>query len=355
MTTLEGSFERVSMPLDRPFTISRGTTETTENVIVTLSDGDHVGIGAAAPDSYFGENTATVESVLPELLETVEGFSDPMNRDAIERAVQSRLSGNGAAKAAISIALADLAAKRLELPLYRLWGLDPERTPTSSFTIGIDDPDTMAENASDAVENGYSVLKLKLGHGTDRDTEMIGSVREAVSAEDARIRVDANEAWTPREAVEMSHRLADHDVEFIEQPVPASDPEGLRFVYERSPLPIAADESCVTLSDLPRVADRCDIAVIKLMKCGGVREAMKLIHAARAHQLEIMLGCMVASNAAIAAGCHLSPLVDYADLDGSLLLADDPYRGVPMVGGEIDLSAVERNGTGAAPIENDDV
>lgn len=347
MTSLEGSFERVSMPLDRPFTIARGTTETAENVIVTLSDGDHVGIGAAAPSTYYGENTNTVERVLPELLESVEGFSDPLNRDAIERSVQSRISDNQAAKAAISIALADLAAKRLDIPLFKLWGLDPERTPRSSFTIGIDDPDTMADNAREAIEDGFSILKLKLGYGTERDTAMIRSVRDAVPAENGRIRVDANEAWTPREAVEMSHTLSDHDVEFIEQPVPATDPGGLRFVYERSPLPIAADESCVTLSDLPRVADRCDIVVIKLMKCGGVREAMKLIHAARAHQLEIMLGCMVESNAAITAGCHLSPLVDYADLDGSLLLADDPYRGVPMPDGEIDLSAVERNGTGA--------
>jgi L-alanine-DL-glutamate epimerase-like enolase superfamily enzyme len=136
-------------------------------------------------------------------------------------------------------------------------------------------------------------------------------------------------------------------VEFVEQPVPASDPEGLKFAYERSALPIAADESCVTLADVPRIADRCDVANIKLMKCGGLLEARRMIHAARAHGLEVMLGCMVETNAAIAAGCQLAPLLDYADLDGSLLLAEDPFEGVPIAGGELDLAGPTRNGTGA--------
>ncbi len=354
---LQTTTERVSLPLDRPFTISRGTTATTENVVVRIDDGEHVGTGAAAPSTYYGETPATVESVLPELFDALEAVDDPLNRTAIVRAMDARVKGNPAAKAAVSIALHDLVGKRLGVPLYQLFGLDPARSITSSFTIGLDDPEVMADNAREAVADGYTVLKTKLGTDHDSeeqrssgnrtqsgDAEIVEAVRNA--APDARIRVDANEAWTPREAVEMSKTLAAHDVEFLEQPVPASDAKGLRFVYEHAHLPIAVDESCVTPADVPTVADRSDIVVVKLMKCGGPLEALKLIHAARAHNLEIMLGCMVETNAAIAAACHLTPLVDYADLDGSLLLAEDPYDGVRMMDGTIDLSTVDRPGTG---------
>jgi L-alanine-DL-glutamate epimerase-like enolase superfamily enzyme len=171
-------------------------------------------------------------------------------------------------------------------------------------------------------------------------------VREATP--DVRIRVDANEAWTPREAVRKSAWLADADVEFVEQPVPAEDPEGLQFVYEHSGLPVAADESCRTLSDVPQIADRADIVNLKLMKCGGLREAKRMIATARAHGLEVMLGCMLETNASIAAACHLGPLLDYADLDGALLLADgaDPYEALDLSDGRIELTD-DRPGTGA--------
>ncbi|RRJ33728.1 dipeptide epimerase [Halocatena pleomorpha] len=343
---LEASFERVSLPLDRPFTISRGTTETTENVIVRIDDGERTGVGAAAPDPYYGETPATVESVLPRLFDALETVGDPLNRAAITRAMNDHVRGNAAAKAAVSIAVHDLVGKRLDLPLYRLFGLDPSRSITSSFTVGLDDPQTMADNAREAVDAGYTVLKTKLG--TDHDPEIIEAVRNA--APEARIRVDANEAWTPREAVEMSKTLAHHNIEFLEQPVAATDRDGLRFVYEHARLPIAVDESCVTPADVPNVADRSDIVVVKLMKCGGPRQARKLIHAARAHDLEIMLGCMVETNAAIAGACHLTPLVDYADLDGALLLAEDRYSGIDLSAGTIDLSTVNRPGTGVEPI-----
>ncbi|UPM42793.1 dipeptide epimerase [Halocatena salina] len=343
---LEASFERVSLPLDQPFTISRGTTETTENVVVRIDDGERTGIGAAAPDPYYGETPATVESVLPDLFDALETVGDPLNRTAITREMDDRVRGNAAAKAAVSIAVHDLVGKRLDLPLYRLFGLDPSRSITSSFTVGLDDPQTMADNARDAVDEGYTVLKMKLG--SDRDPEIVEAVRTA--APEARIRVDANEGWTPREAVEMSKTLAKHDVEFLEQPVAATDSEGLRFVYEHARLPIAVDESCVVPSDVPNVADRSDVVVVKLMKCGGPLQALRLIHAARAHDLEVMLGCMVETNAVIASACHLTPLVDYADLDGSLLLAEDPYDGIRMSEGTIDLSTVDRPGTGVEPI-----
>jgi L-alanine-DL-glutamate epimerase-like enolase superfamily enzyme len=213
----------------------------------------------------------------------------------------------------------------------------------SSFTIAIDSPERMAEKTADAVAAGYPILKVKLG--TDRDEAIVRTVRE--QAPDATLRVDANEAWTAREAVRMTHVLADYDVEFVEQPLPATHHAGLKHVYDRSALPIALDESCVTLADVPRIADRADIANLKLMKCGGLREARRMVHAARAHGLEVMLGCMIESNASIAAAAHLAPLLDYADLDGSLLLAEDPYAGVPMPEGRVELAGLGRAGTGA--------
>ncbi|WP_049922447.1 dipeptide epimerase [Halopiger djelfimassiliensis] len=342
--TIETTFQRRSLPLEYPFTISRGTTTETEVVTVRVEDGEgNVGIGAAGPSSHYGETAATVEAVMPDLLAVVEDVGDPHQLARIERRLRETVERNPAARTAVSIALHDLVAKRLEVPLYRYWGLDPAETTETSYTIGLDETAVMREKTETALERGYGTLKVKLGTG--RDVEIVETIRSV--APDVRLFVDANEAWTPREAVSKIERLAEYDLAFVEQPVPADDPDGLRFVYERSPLPIAADESCITLADVPRIADRCDIANIKLMKCGGLREAVRMIHAARAHGLEVMCGCMNESNASIAAACHLAPLLDYADLDGSLLLADDPYDGVPMPDGRIALAALERPGTGA--------
>lgn len=340
--TLTTEFERISLPLEHAFTISRGTQTTAENVVVRIEDDDGtVGIGGAAPSEHYGETAATVEAVMPDLLDVVERVDDPHALDRIEREMRETVNRNPAARCAVSIALHDLAAKRTGLPLYRYWGLDPEDTLETSFTVGIDTTDVMAEKTREAVEAGYGTLKVKVG--TDRDEEIVGAIRE--EAPDATIRVDANQAWSPREAVRKIEALAEFDVEFVEQPIPAENPEGMRFVRERAALPIAADESCVTLEDIPRIADKADIANLKLMKCGGLREAMRMIHAARAEGLELMLGCMIESNASIAAACHLVPLLDYADLDGSLLLAEDDYEGVPMPNGVIDLET-GRAGTG---------
>ncbi|SDK03707.1 dipeptide epimerase [Natronorubrum texcoconense] len=342
--TLETSFERHALPLEYPFTIARGTATEAEVVTVRIEDENGtVGVGGAGPSPHYGETVDTVTTVLPDLLAVVEDCGDVHQLERIERRMRETVNRNPAARCAVSIALHDLAAKRLEVPLYRYWGLDPERTLETSYTIGLDDTETMREKTETALERGHGTLKVKLG--TDRDLEIVETIRSV--APDVSLFVDANEAWTPREAVSKIERLTEYDLAFVEQPVAAEDPEGLRFVYERSPLPIAADESCITLEDIPRIADRCDIANLKLMKCGGLREAKRMIHTARAHGLEVMCGCMTESNASIAAACHLAPLLDYVDLDGSLLLAEDPYDGVPMPDGRIDLSGLERAGTGA--------
>ena len=344
--SLETEFERVSLPLENPFTISRGTQTDAENVIVRVTDdAGMTGIGGAAPSSHYGETADTVAAVMPALLDAVERVGDPHAVRAIEAELRAVVNGNPAARCAVSIAVHDLAAKRLGVPLYRLWGLDPSAAPKTSFTVGLDETERVREKAAAAVEAGYDVLKIKLG--TDRDRELIDAVRDA--APDARIRVDANEAWAPKAAVAKSAWLADRDVEFVEQPVPAENPEGLRYVYERSELPIAADESCVTAADVPAIADRCDIANLKLMKTGGLSEARRLVAAARAHGLEVMCGCMIESNASIAAAAQLAPLLDYVDIDGSLLLAEDPYEGIDLPDGEIRLADQNRAGTGARP------
>jgi L-alanine-DL-glutamate epimerase-like enolase superfamily enzyme len=340
---MESEYERLALELAEPFTIARRTTEVTEDVFVRVSDGQHTGVGAAAPSRHYGETADTVEAVLPELLGVIDDLASPHDLDRTRAEMDRVVRDNPAAKAAVDIALHDLAAKSVGLPLYRYLGLDPRETPVSSFTIGIDDLETMRRKTEDAVAAGNEVLKVKLG--TDRDVAIVDTIREA--APEARLRVDANEAWTPREAVGTIEALADRDVEFVEQPVPAENREGMRYVHERAALPIAADESCVTLSDVPDVAEIADIANLKLMKCGGIREAVRMANAARAHGLEVMLGCMIESNAAIAAGVHLAPLLDYADLDGALLLAEgaDPFAGPPVP--SLSLGDVDRPGTGA--------
>ena len=342
--SLETEFERETLTLEHPFTIARGTQEVAENVIVRIADEDgHVGIGGAAPSAHYGETVATVEALLPDLLALVEQVGDPHAITRIESEIAATVGDNPAAKAAIDIALHDLAAKRADLPLYRYWGLDPADAVPTSYTIGIDDPAVMERRAREAVDAGFEILKVKLG--TDRDVQSLEAVRSG--APDATIRVDANEAWTPREAVRAIESIVEYGVEFVEQPVPAENPEGLRFVHERSPLPIAVDESVIAATDVPQVADRTDIVNLKLMKAGGLREARRIIETARAHGLEVMAGCMIESNASIAAAAHLAPLLDYADLDGSILLETDPYDGVPMPGGDIDLVALDRPGTGS--------
>ncbi|WP_340098034.1 dipeptide epimerase [Salinibaculum salinum] len=356
---LSTDFERLSLPLRDDFGTAYGTRETAENVLVRIADeSGAVGVGAASPAAYYDESVESALAVLPELLVVVEDVGDPHAQQRIERRLREHAPDQAAARAAVSIAVHDLAASQQSEPLYRRWGLDPDVVPTSSYTVGIDTPERMGEKAARAVDEGYSVLKVKVGTDSaerrsansraaeprDDDRARVAAVRDA--APDAQLRVDANGAWGPADAIAATRWLAEQSVEFVEQPVPADDIDGLRAVSENGALPVAADESCLTASDVPRVADAADIVVVKVSKCGGLRGAVQQIATASAHGLETMVGCMVTSDAAIAGACHLAPLCDYADLDGALLLAEDPYDGVPMPGGDIDFQAVAV-GTGA--------
>ncbi|WP_436901590.1 dipeptide epimerase [Halovenus halobia] len=338
--------ERYELAIDGGFEIARGTSQTTETIVVRLDGEDgETGIGAAAPSAYYGESVESVESVLPELLDAVTDIGDPTRQQTIEGVLQERAPDEAAARAAVSVAVHDLAARQAHEPLYRRLGLDPTLSPTSSYTVSIDSPAGMASAAQKALGAGYRVLKVKLG--TDDDRARMDAIRKTVPQ--ARIRVDANGAWTAEETIEKMEWLANAGVEFVEQPVPADDPDGLARVAEEGFLPVAADESCVTATDVLAVS-AVDIVVVKLAKCGGIRPAIRQIETAHAHGLDVMLGCMVESMASLAGSCHLAPLVEYADLDGSLLLSADPYEGIPMPNGNVDLSAVEE-GTGVTRAE----
>lgn len=315
-----------------PFVIARGSTSEFRVVWVKLRDADGVeGWGEAAPSKFYGETAesvvAAVRSFAP-LLENANAWS----LEAIEHSLQLALRWNAAARCAVSAALHDLQGKRLGVPLWKLWGLDPAAAPKSSFTIGIaPDDDTLRARVREAA--AYPVLKVKLGG--PRDTETIRIVRK--EAPNAILRVDANAAWSPKHAVQMLDTLVQCGVEMLEQPVAPHDIAGFRFIRERSPIPVFADESCVVATDIPRLADAVDGVNIKLMKCGSLREAMRMIAVARAHSLKVMCGCMVETTLGIAAAAHFSPLLDYADLDGAALLSDNPFDGPAIPNGLISL------------------
>jgi L-alanine-DL-glutamate epimerase-like enolase superfamily enzyme len=318
----------LDLKLSTPFRIARHVQYTADNVLVRITHEGVSGIGEAAPSTYYGENRATVLAAL-ELLADELG-DDPFEIEEILARGDRALRLNPAAKAALDMALYDLVGKRLNVPLYKLLGLSAVRTPLTSYTIGIDTPEVMAQKALAA--RAYPILKIKVG--TPNDVANLKAIREVSSAI---IRVDANAAWTPKEAVRAIEQLAEFDIEFVEQPVAPSNLAGLRFVREHSPLPIISDESSITSEDVPRLAECVDGVNVKLMKCGGLNRALKMIHVARVHHLKVMLGCMIESSLAITAAAHLTPLVDYADLDGHLLIDDDPYTGVRVEQGKLIL------------------
>jgi L-alanine-DL-glutamate epimerase-like enolase superfamily enzyme len=321
--------EPLTLRTRHPFTIARGTSTEYRTVWVRIADEDGVeGWGEAAPSRFYGESAASVAAAL-EIFRPIVEQADPWAIESVESEMERLLRWNGSAKSAVSAALHDLAGKRLGVPVYRLWGLDPAAAPRTSFTIGIGDEASLRRKVAEAAP--YPVLKVKLG--SDRDEEIIRTVRDA--APDKLLRVDANAAWSAKRALEMIELLAELEVEFVEQPLPAHDLEGLRFVRDRSPLPVIADESCVTATDIPRLAGVVDGINLKLAKCGGLRHALRMIATARAHGMMVMAGCMIESSLGIAAAAHLAPLLDCADLDGAALLADDPFAGPSIAGGRI--------------------
>ena len=324
--------EIVALRTKNPFVIARGGDSEYRVVRITVTDRDGAwGWGEAAPSKFYGETADTVVQVLPLLAAAIEGM-DGWSLEAMEHALARAIRFNGAARAGVSAALHDLAGKRLGVPVYRLWGLDPAASPASSFTIGIaPDEETLRARVADAAQ--YPVLKLKLGSSWDE--RIVRVVRELAPAKV--LRVDANAGWTPKSALRIIPLLQELGVEFVEQPLPPGDLEGLRFVRERSALPIIADESCIVAGDIPKLAGVVDGINIKLAKCGGLREALRMVATARAHDMLVMAGCMIESSLGITAAAHFAPLLDCADYDGAALVANDPYLGATIEGGRIEM------------------
>ena len=326
---LHMEIEVLDLRTRHPFIIARGGRSDYRTVWVRLKDADgHEGWGEAAATKFYGETT---ESVLA-ALDVYRGImpDDPFDVEETERRWEHLLRRNPAARAALSSALHDLVGKRLGVPLYRLWGLDPTRAPRSTFTIGLDTPEKMSAKVEEAAQ--YPILKIKLG--TDRDVEILRTIRDATDKE---IRVDANCGWTLKQSVRMLPVLKEFGVTVLEQPLPPDQRDGLAEITRRADIPVIADESCETAADIPPLVGKVDGINIKLAKCGSLREAVRMVAVARAHGLMVMVGCMIESSIGITAAAHFTPLVDIVDLDGAALLAEDPFVGASIDGGQVAL------------------
>ncbi len=319
----------IDLQLTTPFRIARSVQQTAANVVVQVRHNDIVGYGEAAPSNYYGESAETVMACIAMFAGNLG--DDPFVIEEISQRLNKVIRLNPSAKASVDMAIYDIVGQVLGVPVYTLLGLNPAHTPRTSFTIGIDTPVEMAKKALLAQE--YPILKIKVG--TKHDVEILKAIRNVSSAV---IRVDANAAWTPKEAIKNINALTPYAIEFVEQPVAAHDLAGLKLVRDNVSLPIIADESCVTIEDIPRLSECVDGINFKLMKNGGINNVLKMIHVARAYNLRTMLGCMIESSLAITAAAHLTPLVDYADLDGHLLISDDPFVGVTVEHGKLILS-----------------
>ena len=330
------SFHRFNIHPKVPFAIARSSTSVYERVMVRLTDEALVeGWGEAAPNAYYHESADTVEAALPKLarvLERSRTVDSPDDIDVLEEWMRAEVRGDASARAAVSAAAHDLLGKKRGQPLWRVFGLDPALAPVSSFTIPISTSDAeIRRRIEEAIR--YPVLKIKLG--SDRDEWIVRIVRQG--APDKILRADANAAWDVDRATYMSRFLADNGFELIEQPVARDDVDGLRRLRALSPIPVIADESCLTATDIPALEGAVHGINIKLAKCGGLAEARRMIAEARRRDMKVMLGCMIESSLGITAAAHLSPLVDYADLDGAALLADDPYVGATIEDGMVRL------------------
>ena len=330
---METSVKTVRVHTERTFAIARSSADTFERVIFEISEDGVTGRGEAAPTSYYGQDAEGVAAAL----ERAE-VGDPWD---IEGALARNAAMPPSALAALDNAIHDLAARRLGVPVYRLLGLArPE--PVSAYTLAIADRETTVAEAKRL--RAHPILKVKVGGWNDVET--LRAVRESSGAE---LWVDANEAFSPEEAVRVMSELKEMGVGMIEQPIPASaGPESLHEVTEAAfPVPVIADESAITAGDVPGLAGCVSGVNVKLAKCGGIRRGLEMIHTARAHGMLVMLGCMVETSLGISAAAQISELVDFVDLDGAMLLADDPYSGPLYENGRVLVP--EEPGLGVAP------
>ena len=334
------TYKPYTLNLKHVFTVAVHSRTTTPAILTTIEHDGFTGYGEASMPPYLGESQESVSTFLKRV--DLSNFNDPLQLEEILIYVDGLAPGNGAAKAAVDIALHDLVGKMIGLPWYKIWGFNPQNTPDTTFTIGIDTPEIIKQKIGEAAP--YNLLKIKLG--SDNDREIIKSVR---SMTDKPLAVDANQGWTVKEqALEMIHYLNEQNCLLIEQPMPKEMIDETAWLTARSPLPIIADEALQRLCDVPRLKDVYTGINIKLMKCTGLREAYKMLILARSLEMKVMLGCMTETSCAVSAAAHLSPMVDWADLDGNLLIDNDPFDGMKIVDGKITLS--DRTGIGIKKI-----
>ncbi|GAB3960847.1 dipeptide epimerase [Spirosoma harenae] len=329
-------FHPVDLRLNHTFTIAHDSRDVQPTLIVELRDGEYRGFGEATATRYYGITIDGMIAALEAIREHIESynFSDP---EQFWADMHPHLTQNPFALCALDQAAWDVWAKRLGEPLYKRWKLDPTNAPITDYTIGLDTPAKMIEKMQ---ERPWPLYKIKLGR-PDEDITLVQTLRQHT---DALFRVDANCGWTADEAIEKARILKTLAVEFIEQPLPADDWQGAKKVYEQSELPIIADESCIVESDVDRCAGYFHGVNIKLTKCGGITPARRMIARARELGLRVMVGCMTESSVGISAIAQLLPLLDYADLDGAMLIANDPATGVTFDNGKVVYP--RENGTG---------
>ena len=325
------SFEPYELKLKHVFTVSSFSRSTTPDVQVRIDYDGYTGYGEASMPPYLGQTVESVCSFLKKV--DLEQFPDPFCIDDILNYIDSLSDGDSAAKAAVDIALHDLVGKIIGAPWHRMLGLNPEKTPNTTYTIGID-TDEMVKLKTREVAGQFKILKVKLG--TPRDREMIRAIREE---SDLPIAVDVNQGWkNKKKALDEIFWLKEQGIVMVEQPMPKEMLDANAWLTERSPLPTFADEAIQRLKDIPAVKGAYTGINIKLMKCTGMREAWKMMNYARAEGMKVMIGCMTETSCAIAAAAQLSPAVDFADLDGNLLIANDIFRGTTVVDGKITLN-----------------
>ncbi len=318
------------LQLRHVFTVASFSRKTTPDVQVEIEYDGFIGYGEASMPPYLGQSVETVTTFLQKV--DLGQFSDPFQIDDILTYVDSLSEGDSAAKAAVDIALHDLVGKLMGQPWYRIWGLNPLKTPNTTFTIGIDTPEVVREKTLECADL-FKILKVKVG--VPGDKEMIRTIREVT---DLPIAVDANQGWKDRDhALEMIHWLAENGIVMVEQPLPASQIDDAAWLTERSPLPIFADEAIQRLRDIPSIKGAYTGINIKLMKCTGMREAWKMATYAHAEGMRVMIGCMTETSCACSAAAQLSPLADFADLDGNLLISNDRFEGMTVTNGKITL------------------
>ena len=324
------SFEPYELQLRHTFTVASYSRKTTPDVQVKIEYDGFTGYGEASMPPYLGQSVETVTKFLQKV--NLEQFKDPFQTDDILTYVDGIGEGDTAAKAAVDIALHDLVGKLMGEPWYRIWGLNPGKTPNTTFTIGIDAPDVVREKTTECADK-FKILKVKVG--LDNDEQMIRAIREVT---DLPVAVDANQGWKDREkALDEIFWLKEHGVVMVEQPMPKERLDDNAWLTERSPVPIFADEAIQRLKDIPSIRGAYAGINIKLMKCTGMREAWKMLNYARAEGMKAMVGCMTETSCAVSAAAQLSPAVDFADLDGNLLISNDRFEGMTVVDGKITL------------------